>query len=272
MPLAFLILYSTLLLLLLHWLPLISTAIGWCVSLLAQLLNIWVQLTETLPFSKLVASITTPETILLYLILITLLLLIRLRSLGWGIAACIVLLTLAVSGMVRLYEQRTQTSFTIYHIQGHTLLHFVKGHQEYLKPVGQSPDSNQLGYHVAPARLQAGFTMRAQPDALPQDFALPHGKHNTLELISWQGLRIAIIDGAPALRTLPPTPIEVDVLLLRKNPKLDLSLLMQKFNFKKLILDGSNAYWYRQSMGSEANSLDLPVHITAVHGAYHLQL
>ncbi|MBW3545016.1 MAG: ComEC family competence protein [Bacteroidetes bacterium] len=271
-PLAFLILYSTLLMLALHWLPWLGTALGWVVNQLAAGLNAWVQLTEQLPFSRLVATITATEMVLLYLSLIAVLLLFRQRSFAWGVAGFVLLLGFAGSGIVRMYGQRNQQSLTIYQIPGHSLLHFIQGQQEVLMPLGDTPDYHRLGYHVMPARLQAGFAPLEPGQALPRDFRMAAAARSAVTYMYWQGLCMAVIDGKQQPILLQADPLQVDVLLLRNSPKVGLEQLTAAFSFGQLVLDASNTLWYRQKMESEANLLHLPVHVTSAQGAYHLQL
>ena len=270
-PLAFLILYSTLLLLLFHWVPFLNLVLGWLVSFFALVLNSWVQLTEQLPSSRLVAAISSMDVVLVYAILISLLLLIRLRSYGWSVVNFSLLLLLAISGIQRANQLRRQQHLTIYQIPGYTLLHFVNGQQELLLPVGESPDQQQLSYHVEPARLQAGLEPLPKDGALPQDFIIPQSSLGATKIFIWNGLKIAVIEGGQEV-VLPEAPVPVDLLLLRKNPPLSLEQLREVYPFKLLLLDASNSQHYRLKTKSKANSLHLRYHITSEQGAYHHQL
>ena len=270
-PLAFLILNSTLLLLLLHWLPFVNSLIGLVVGWLAQGLNIWVQLTTQLPLSNLVATITAPEALLLYLCLLGLLLLLRFRSFSWSLCTFILLLMFAGSGLASIYARKNQQYLTIYQLPGYTLLHFVQGGKEALYSMGESPGIQQMKYHIEPARIQAGLPPLQEHQELPQDFVVPYTKREGILLMVWQGKRIAVVDGQQKVN-LPDVLLPVDILLLRKNPKVPLAQLHNIFNFKTLVLDASNSQYYRQQVKSEANLLDLPLYITAEQGAYHLSL
>lgn len=271
-PLAFLILYSTLVLLALHWLPWLGAVLGWLVNQLASGLNAWVQLTEQLPLSRLVATITATELVLLYLSLVAVLLLFRQRSFAWGVAGFMLMFGLAGSGMLRVYQQRRQQSLTIYQIPGHSLLHFIQGRQEVLMPLGDPPDDRRLGYHIMPARLQAGLAPLESGQALPQDFRVPAISRGAVTYVHWQGLSMAVIDGKQQPILLPAVHMQVDVLLLRNSPKIELEQLKAAFSIQQLVLDASNTLWYRQKLEKEANLLHLPVHVTSAQGAYYLPL
>lgn len=137
--------------------------------------------------------------------------------------------------------------------------------------MGESPGIQQMKYHIEPARIQAGLPPLQEHQELPQDFVVPYTKREGILLMVWQGKRIAVVDGQQKV-TLPDVLLPVDILLLRKNPKVPLGQLHNIFNFKTLVLDASNSQYYRQQVKSEANLLDLPLYITAEQGAYHLSL
>lgn len=270
-PLAFFILNGTLLLLLLHWLPFLNSFIGVVVGWLAQGLNFWVEITTQLPLSSLVATITALEALLLYFCLLGLLLHVRFRSFSWALFTFIMLLIFAGSGMARNHTRRNQQYLTIYQVPGYTLLHFVQGRKEALLSMGERPDVQQLKYHIEPARIQAGLSPLQEHQELPQDFLVPQNIMEGIVVMVWQGKRIAVVDGKQHV-TLPDGPLPVDILLLRKNPKVPLAQLQSIFSFKKLVLDASNSQYYSQKLKSEANLLDLPLYLTAEQGAYHLPL
>ena len=270
-PLAFLILYGTLTLLLLHWLPFINALVGIVVNYLTQSLNIWVQLTDQLPSSRLIAIITAPESILLYLCMMCVIIFIRLRSFRWGVLSFCLLLVFAMSGLYHTYKRRNQQQLTIYQIPGHTLLHLINHEQEALIAMGESPGKQQLQYHVEPARLQAGLQPIEEHITQVTDMSVPQISTNGIQLLVWQGIRIAVIDGQQDV-ALPKQRVPVDILLLRKSPKIALEDLQASFAFMVMILDASNTHTYRQRLKSEANLLALPFYITSEKGAYHLRL
>jgi competence protein ComEC len=266
-PLAFLILAATLFLLMLHWLPLVNVLIGWVVMYLAIGLNHWVYLTEQLPASRLLAFIHSWDVLLLYASIISLLMLFRRRSFSWVGMSFSLLLLFAASGIYRTYQLRHQRQLTIFQIQGHTLLQFVQGDEELLLPLGALPTEQQLGFHVEPARIGAGLGASPVHQRLPQDFRLPSNHTRGIQLMVWNGLKLAVVEGGEPLQ-LPALPVAADVLLLRKSPKISPEQLQQAFSFQHLVLDASNSRWYRQQFTSAANSLDLPFYLTSNRGAF----
>ncbi|EMR02024.1 ComEC/Rec2 family competence protein [Cesiribacter andamanensis] len=267
-PLATLILYTTLLLMVLHWLPGISLVLGWLVTGLTQLLNFWVHLTEQLPGSRLVATIDTPQVLLLYGSLLALLLMLRLRSFGWSMFSLGVLGVLGLSLMGHVHSRRTQKLLTIYQIPGHSLLHLARGPEELLLPFGELPKQQQLSFHVEPSRIHAGFDTPLQLQQLPDDFRPPLAKAAGFTLLAWEGIRLAVVE--EALATPPARPLPVDVVLIRNNARLDLQQLPAYFAPTHLVLDASNSQRYRQRARQAADTLGLPLHITSEQGAFRL--
>ena len=271
-PLAFIILSGTIFLFLFHWVPLLNTGIGYVLSWVVVGLNQWVQLTERLPSSKLVATVTASDVLLIYGSLICLLVLFRLRSFSWVVLSFSFLLAIAVSGVLRTASLRNQQYITLYQVPGHTIFQFVQGQREELVPVGPLPDEQQLQYHLEPARVQAGLNPTPVHQELPQYLNIPKARAGGVQLLVWYGKTVAVVEGRDEVPVVPEQPIAVDLLLLRKNPKVPLEKLQQVFKFKQLILDGSNSRRYRQKLVSKANSLHLQLYLTSERGAYHLPL
>ncbi|AHM59711.1 comec/rec2-related protein [Flammeovirgaceae bacterium 311] len=270
-PLAFLILAITLLLLLLHWVPWIGVLLGVLVKWLTLGLNQWVQLTEQLPSSRLVALVQSHDVVLMYASIICLLVLARRRSFFWVGVNFSLLILLGVSGFYRTHQLRNQRQILFYQIPGHTLLQFVHGQKEYILPIGELPNEQQLEFHVEPSRIMAGVKPVPVHEQLPQDFPLAVSNLSGVQLVVWHGFTIAVVEGKEHLM-LPSQPVQVDVLLLRQNPKAELEMLQQTFRFKYLVLDASNNRWYRQQLSVKANSLDLPFYNTSDTGALIVQL
>lgn len=270
-PLAFLILAATLLMLLLHGVPGIGVLLGWLVKWLTLGLNYWVQLTEMLPSSRLVALVQSHDVLLIYACIISLLVLARRRSLFWVGVNFSLLILIGISGFYRAYQLRNQRQITFYQIPGHSLLQFVQGQKETLLPIGALPGEQQLEFHVEPSRIRAGVASLPVRERLPQDFPLAVKKRGGVQLVVWHGFTIAVVEGKEPLM-LPQQPVQVDVLLLRQNPKASLEQLQQAFSFKYLVLDASNHRWYRQQLSVQANSLDLPFYITSDTGAFIVEL
>jgi competence protein ComEC len=270
-PLATGILYITLLLLLFHLLPGLNVALGWLVTSLTQLLNGWVQLTEHLPGSRLVATINSAELALFYGALICLLVLLRYRSFVWASLSVGLLLLLAGSAFQRTYSLRNQKILTIYQIPGHTLMRFVAGEQEKMLALGELPKQQQLSYHVEPSRLYAGFYTPLELPQLPDNFQLPVYQRPGSSILVWQGMVLAVVDGALA-PVAPQQPLATDVLLIRNNAAVDLQELRRHFRYTHLVLDASNSQRYRHRARAAADSLQLPMHITSEQGAFELRL
>jgi competence protein ComEC len=270
-PLATGILYLTLLLLLLHLVPGLNVALGWVVTGLTQLLNGWVQLTEQLPGSRLVATIHGADLALFYAALICLLLLLRYRSFAWAGLSFGLLLLLALSAFERTYSLRHQKILTIYQIPGHTLMRFVAGEKEKVLALGELPKQQQLSYHVEPSRLNAGFHTPLELPQLPDGLPLPLYQGEGTHLLVWQGLVLAIVEGA--LPPMPPMqPLAADVVLVRNNAPVDLQELQRHYHHTHLVMDASNSQRYRQRARAAADAIQLPLHITSEQGAIELRL
>ena len=66
--------------------------------------------------------------------------------------------------------------------------------------------------------------------------------------------------------------INVDAIIITKNPKLYISQLQQVFNCKQIIFDGCNSSWKLNYWKKDCDSLHLPYHICALQGAFEMDL
>jgi len=83
--------------------------------------------------------------------------------------------------------------------------------------------------------------------------------------------RIAIID-KDFKEYLPTKPIKVDYLVLKGNPKISIAVLKAKFDFDKLIFDGSNKFYSINRWAEECKKLAIPFHDVKKDGAFIAEL
>jgi len=79
--------------------------------------------------------------------------------------------------------------------------------------------------------------------------------------------RIVIID-KPVLYEIPRQKINVDLVVISKNPELTIFQLVKVFNCKKFIFDASNLLWKIEKWQKECNDLNLPNHSIPLEGAF----
>ena len=89
--------------------------------------------------------------------------------------------------------------------------------------------------------------------------------------VTFGNLRFAILDGDFG-NYLPQTPLVIDYLILRDNPKLELENLSKQYNFMTLVFDASNSFWNRSKWRAFCDSAGLSYHDVNKDGYLEIDL
>ncbi|OKL39687.1 ComEC/Rec2 family competence protein [Pontibacter flavimaris] len=230
--------------------------------------NLWVQ---RWPQSILTGiDISVGQTWLLYLLLLALILFAALKRLRYLSIAVGLVAILSVQEIWEEVQQRQQRQLIVYSLRGSTGIGLVQGQQAMViadSTLLRNPQN--FTFNVQPHLWQLGvqqpqLTSLAGSNSAPT-VLLPDSN----QLLVWQGQRWFILSHPPKLQ--PKSGFKVDFLLLRKNVRLRPGQL-QQYTFGKLILDGSNAPWYRQRLRQQLDTLGIAYHDVADSGAFVLEL
>jgi len=233
--------------------------LGKLVGLSAWLLNHFILLIDCIPFSLWEGlSISIVATILLYLIFISFLYsLIKRNKAVFKLA---IVCTLIFAGMMAYQNGKleVQKKIIVYNIPMNKAVDFIHGNKYYF--IGDTPDKNTLpaNYNIKPARIsfQANHAF-ALPDILM-------GKSNFYQFYK---CRILMVDSAVMYEPMPQK-IDLDYIILSKNPHLNLAELAKVFNCKNYIFDASNSTWKIAQWKKECEELHLQFHSVSEQGAF----
>lgn len=65
--------------------------------------------------------------------------------------------------------------------------------------------------------------------------------------------------------------LKVDYLIISKDAEINIDKLCRLFDFKNIIIDSSNSYYYRKRLIKKLSKHNLPYHSVAEEGAFHIQ-
>ncbi len=244
--------------------PFAALYLGKLVWLSIWLLNHSVLLINWIPFSiwnGLFLSITA--TLLLYLIFISVLYSLIKRNkaaLKFGIAVA-----LLFTGMITYKNWKSvhQKKMIVYNIPMNKAIDFIYGKKYYF--IGDSTFiKNRLlvNYNLKPARISF---MANQNASLSNNLFV---KNNFYQ---FNNCRILMID---TTLTYFPTPkkVNLDYIIISKNPRLNLADLASAFDCKKYIFDASNAPWKIEQWKKQCEELHLHFHSVSEQGAFVINL
>lgn len=268
-PLATFVLWSGVSGLLLSWVPGLSWLLFkihfwlvWCMNEF----NLWVQQLPQAIINGI--DITLLQTTLLYLLLLAFILFMAFKRLRYLSIATGIVAILSVQEILETIEQKRQSMQAIYSLRNSTGLAVFKGeHAIVLVDSALSQNQNNYTFNVQPHLWQQGIQT---PKFVLLDKSINGGLSGlTLadgnQLLVVNSKRWLILSNTPQMQ--PTGSFFVDYILLRNNARLKPQDL-QVYTFDKVILDGSNSFWYRERMRQEFEKAGIAFHDVMESGAF----
>ncbi|MCB0580991.1 MAG: ComEC family competence protein, partial [Phaeodactylibacter sp.] len=263
-PAAALILSAGLALFALHLVPVVGMAVGKLLYGIIWTVNALVFLIQQIPGGLIEGFwVGKAATCLLYLILLGVVLARESRNFKWVLAALGCLLIVAALHATREVQVHHQQALVVYHVPRATALTLFEGKQAGLAG-SEGLSDKQLEYACQNhqwyrrARLPASQPLSGKAHGHGWWYrrgALQYGAHRLL-VVQDEGH----LPGGAGLR--------VDVVLLCNGVDIKLEQLLEKVDFRLVLIDGSNPPWTARTWREQARSLGIECHYTAEDGAW----
>ena len=259
-PLATLILWSCLALVFFSPLPMVASFTGKLINSLIWLLNHSILFINSLPFSLwdgLSTSVT--DTIFLYLIIIFFLYwLVNKNRFAFRLALCFAFF-LAIANAFNKWHFLNQKKIIVYNVPSHKAIDFINGNTyQFFGDSDLTTDGLLQNFHLKPGRISL-LLSKNKPDSL----SLFHQNN----FFGFFGKRILMIDSEIVYSALPEK-INVDYIIISKNPKLFIPNLAAVFNCGVYIFDASNPLWKIEKWKKDCEELHLRFHSVPEQGAF----
>ena len=258
-PLATVALWGCIALVIVSPVPVITIYVGRVVTAFLWMMNHSVLLINDIPFALWKdVSISVTGTILLYVIFICFIYWLinkNLQAFKTGIA-----LTLIFTTMISFnkWNQYRQKKLIVYNVPRQSAIDFIhRGNYLYFGDTVVSANPQLTNFHLRPARISL-FSNKPGYNQLSAD---------TYPFYQFYDKRILLID--TDIKYLPLSQkINVDYLVISKNPKIKIEELSRTFNSKLIIFDASNPVWKIEQWKKECEDLHLPFHQVSEQGAF----
>ncbi|MDB5201998.1 MAG: ComEC/Rec2-related protein [Ferruginibacter sp.] len=260
-PLSTLILFAEILLLLLCWNPLLASLAGKGTALLIQLMNGIIETFDRVPFAvtdAIYASVIT--TFLLYMVIFSAATAMLQPSKKWMYCSFFSLCWFcALMGFVKVRTSRQQ-QLIVYNITRHSAVDFIRGNE-----VSFSGDSAVLRdpllfqYNIKPARV----LFMAHEKNIGNGNLLCPGSYG-----SFGSKKILWLDKPVDLTSIGEMP--VDVLLISRNARVDLTTIIPRIGKPIVVPDASNSLWKIAYWKKQCEQLLLRCHAVSESGAFIL--
>ena len=263
-PLSTIILYAEIFLVAFAWIPFLGLFAGKITGWMLWVMNRFILYINDLSFAvwdKIPATAIT--TWLLYGVVIF--------TAGWLLNKQKMYLRLAISALCCFvisqgfifWKVKQQQKMIVYNIPQHRGIDFVVGNNYQF--IGDSillQEGLLQNFHLKPGRiaLQLNHRTDSLTTMIQQDGFYQFGNK-----------RILLID-QPIVFEVPAQKINVDIILISKNPKLYIPQLASVFNCHQYVFDASNSLWKIGKWKEDCDKLNLRFHSVPDDGAFILDL
>lgn len=246
-PISFIVVISGMVLLLVSWVPYLSTLVGYLVWGAVYVMNWVVAKIESFPGSIVKRLyISDLEFALLLVALLLLLLRVVLQKRQLFIAFLGTLLLVMVSVTVRMYSSEYQQGMMVFSLRNHTAVDFVRGGEHLLLADSTlTADASTVDYSLKGAWAQRHLSYHPQVIGLEEDFANGYlcKKSN---LVSFDGKVLALWDDALQCKDSLDYRLPVDYLLVRGKQRPDVQSAVNGYGVRLLLIDGwCRVIWLR---------------------------
>ncbi len=263
-PLSTVILFAEIILIAFSWIGIAGIYAGKMISLLIWLMNLIIQTCNHFPFSRMDhLNSSVLSTWLMYLVVI--------GSCCWLMYQNKKMLKVAIIGLlgfvflqsiikIDLYRQK---KIIIYNVPQHKAIDFVYRNKFLFSGDSILMDDGILqNFHLKPARIN--LQLDKKEDVLP---GLQH-KNNYWKFF---GKKIIMVDSTVYYEP-QVNRLEVDLLIISKNPALRISAITAAIRPSVVVFDASNSLWKIANWKKECLTLALPYFSIPEQGAYVLNI
>jgi len=278
-PLSFLAIYAGVSVLATSVIPVVSNILGIITNYLLFALNYSVGFIEDLPHSVLhITSIFTKETILIYLIIISVILFFTFRRKELFFISLGLILILSVGLSYTETMRQKQQKIIFYSTGKQSAAGFIVGNKQILladSVLIKDKTTNKFQLDGAKSLLGISSVKSLALDTLKRfDHKLPFDMpsfHSYGDYLFFQNKRIAVIESLPEVRG-KVGRLNVDYLWIRRNPALRIQALAQIFKPQMVIIDGSNPNYKTKKWMDEFEKAGIKAYSLKNEGAYVVDL
>ena len=260
-PISFVVVISGMVLLLVSWIPYLNTLVGYLVWGAVYVMNWVVAKIESIPYSIIKGLyINDVEFALLLVALLLLLLMFMLQKRHLFIAMLATILLMMFSVTVRIYGSENQQGMTVFSLRKHTVIDFVRGGEHILlADTALMADVSTVDYSLKGSWSKRHLSPHPQVIGFEEDFANGYLIKKT-NLVSFDGSLLALWDDAYQCNDSLDYRLPVDYLLVSGKQKPDVQSVVNGYDAKMLLVDGSVPHYLAEKWVSQAQALGLPYH------------
>jgi len=258
-PLSSVILIGEILLCTIHFIPSIAAALGQILESMIQFMNYYILQLDNVSFAVWDGlSISSFQAIVLTALIagISDWLLENNKQAIWFSIICLLLFTALRT--ISFSNANEQKKIIVYNVPKYAAMDIIDGRK--YRFIGDNDlEQNDLlrNFHIRPSRIL--HRIRPMPGA------------SDLRSFQFYGKQVLVIDAAINFNSVLSKET-IDLLVLSKNPKIYIKDLVQVFNFKQIVVDGSVPQWKAKLWQKDCDSLHIPYYDVSEKGAFVMKL
>jgi competence protein ComEC len=260
-PISFVVVISGMVLLLVSWIPYVSTFVGYLVWGAVYVMNWVVEQVESLPFSIIKGLYVSEfEFAMLLLAFVLLLLMVSMQKRRLFIPMLSALLLVMVSVTLRLYGTDGQQGMTVFSLRNHTAVDFVRGGEHVLlADSALMTDESTIDYSLKGAWAKRHLSSHPTMIGFDGDFE-GESLAKKQNLIAFDGGLLALWDDSLQAKDSLTYRMPVDYLLVTGKQKPDVQSIVNGYDTKVLLIDGSVPRYLAEKWLVQADGIGLPVY------------
>lgn len=258
-PLSTVVLYTAIILVSFAWIPAAGLYAGKITGWLLWLMNKIILWVNELPFAvwdKIPANMYSTWLLYATVICMAAWLINKSKKMLYGtVAFCTGFVLLHT---ILAWQVKSQQKFIVYNVPQHQAIDFAEGNN--YRFVGDSvllTDGLLQNFHLKPGRI--AFQLNKKMDSIASCF-------NKNGFYQFGNKKIVVLDENIAFES--ENKMNVDYIVISRNPKLYISQLVKTFNCNKFIFDASNSLWKIEKWKQDCDKLNLHYHSIPEQGAF----
>ena len=257
-PLSSVILLGEILLCIVAFVPAVAGITGLILSWLIKIMNSFIEKINNIPFSTWPAlQISVTQAILMMIIIISMShFIFRKGKSSFFTGLFSILCFICIRSLSFIHANR-QNKIIIYNIAAHHAFDFIAGRNSlFYSDKDLLADSFAENFHLKPCRIL--FRIKTgnikQVDSIDNYFQC--------------GTRKIIVFDKNINYDLIPDKIDVDLLVISRNPKINMNVLVKSFKINEVVIDASVPAWKIKILKKDCDSLHIPYHDVNEKGAF----
>lgn len=257
-PISFIVVISGMILLLVSWIPYLNTLVGYLVWGAVYVMNWVVAKIESIPYSIIKGLYVNDfEFAVLLVALLLLMLTFMLRKRRLFIAMLASLLLVMTSVTIRMYNSDHQQGMAIFSLRNHTAIDYIRGSEHVLlADSALMTDESTVDYSLKGAWSKRHLSYHPQVVGLEEDYANDYVCKKS-NLVTFDGKLLAIWEDQWISDSLS-FRLPVDYLLIVGKQKPDVQSIVNGYEAKMLLIDGSVPRYIAEKWMDQAQSFDIP--------------